>query len=134
MASFIRLIDGTVGIADIENYDDEMIQLSNFVEFEAWPNESLEQRYKFKGMYFPFSPSTPIVVSIPSMHVLSVNHDVDDYLLVQYHRYVDQWFNAREDMKNPKKRRKKEKTEEDIRNLWDALSEMLDESANTTIH
>jgi len=138
MASFIRLIDGTAGIAIVENYDHDFLTVSNFVEFETWPNDSLEQKYTFRGMYFPFSPSDPIIVTIPSMHVLSVNNDVDDYLLTQYYKYVEQWYRARTEMKAPKKRRRRRPdSEEDIRSMWEQLGEMLAETsntANTTIH
>lgn len=134
MASFVRLIDGTIGIGEIESYDESLLTVVNFVEFETWPSDYIEQRYTFKGMYYPFSPLDPIRVTIPSMHVLSVNDDVDNHLLTQYNQYVVQWFTARENMKEPSSREDRKRSTEEMRNLIDALGEYMSETANNTIH
>ena len=134
MASYIRLIDGTIGIGEIEQYDEEFINILNFVEFDTWPSETIEQRYTFRGMCYPFSPLDPIRVTIPSINVLSVNDDVDNHLLVQYNNYVRQWFTAREEMTKPRKRKPKIDETEDYGSMIETLGEILKESSNTTIH
>ena len=132
MFNFIKLINNTIIIGQITHEDEVSLVIENAVEIGLKPHISAaEQHYHIKGMYSPFSSSTPILTEIYKEHVLSTHDDLDVFLEKQYMQYITDWFNARDNRKNIKSSLEEVK-QEDV----DLLEALLQRQAiaNNEIH
>ena len=95
MFSFLKLIDGTTLIGNIIDESDQTYFIEDAVELGSKNLTTLERQYFFKNVYSPFSTSSEIITEIYKDHIISIHHDMDEYVLGHWQRYVAKWKNLR---------------------------------------
>lgn len=102
MINFIRLVDGTILLGSLIKTTDTHIIVHDALILGAVYQETVEQKYFFKGMYCPFVDSDVLESKILIDHVISMHDNLDSHLIDQYNSCVDQWYNSRSNYKKTK--------------------------------
>lgn len=102
MISFVRLIDGTILLGKLNEDSEEFIIMEDAMILGCSYEETIEQRYFFKGMYCPFVDDTKVQSIIDKINVISMHGGLDSYLISQYNNYLDQWYKSRSRYKKSK--------------------------------
>lgn len=135
MFSFLRLLDGSVLVGEHVADTETTYEIHNPVKVDSNDTGSIEQRYHFAGMHCPFIEGRPLVVHVNKSSVISINKNLDSALERHYNRYINKWFEARDNYFNIPSEEEYDdpSTEEELEEVIDTLQAMV-QSSNNTIH